>query len=583
MTIFAGMLARGVSGVVPLSARHALRSLVSRNGNDHIEEIERPELHLVKFDLGVLSGSGLLRDTDGSIAMLAGDPLYAPEGEERTAGRERDLVQLHAGWGRRDWLALRHCTGTFCAAMYNPVERSLTLISDRLGARPIYYWIGPDYVVFSTALRILEGMAEVPRRMDLRGVSEIACFGVPLADRTAYADVRTIREAEVIEVGPTEVRKTCYWRWDQLPQNDMDSDELADLVYRRFVRAVQRRLGDDRTVAAFLSGGLDSRAVVAVLRKLDVSVHTINWAAPGSQDRVFGSQIAKVLGSTHWETPSIIESEVEPLSKVREWLRSELVQSRPPDRSGVVWSGGGGSVGVGHVYLNRSAVDEFRSGRVRESVEEFLRYNSFGLPKRMFVKDLAVRLGHFPHEGMEAELTRLECQDPGRSLHLFLMFNDQRRHTAEHLENIDIDRIEFLEPFYDSHFLEPILSAEVGGFLGHAFYMEWLKRFPPAATAVAWQTYPNHMQCPIAAHAGLDYQWNKEIGGISWEQRISAFRWVLRLVLTRDFPSAVFDRGRLLAAGAATALGVGDYSYLQQVANIFWRYWGACGGTYADD
>src|SRR5436189_143421 len=87
--------------------------------------------------------------------------------------------------------------GAFCAVHYHPDAGRLTLVTDKLGVRPLYYWIGDDHVIFATALRVLEGLAEVPKQMDLRAVTEAACFRFPLGDRTPYQDVYALHAAEI--------------------------------------------------------------------------------------------------------------------------------------------------------------------------------------------------------------------------------------------------------------------------------------------------------------------------------------------------------------------------------------------------
>ena len=98
--------------------------------------------------------------------------------------------------------------GTFCAT---PTERSawsttsresgtLTLVADKLGIRPLYYWMDDESVVFASALRILEECPLVPKKMDLRAVTEMVGLDAPLADRTPYAGISLLKPAEVVQM-----------------------------------------------------------------------------------------------------------------------------------------------------------------------------------------------------------------------------------------------------------------------------------------------------------------------------------------------------------------------------------------------
>lgn len=583
MTIFAGIVARSKSVAVVDSSRAALRRLISRFPGESVQEFGDENFCLVKVDLGAYGSPGAFVDAEGSISLLAGEPYLVTRPQDIGNARYADLQQLHGDVISKKWNAFGRCAGTFCMMHYHPATGTLCLIADKFGVRPIYYWIGPQFVVFATALRILEQLTEVVKVVDLRGLSEAACFGFSLADRTPYEDVRTIRECEIIAMsGDTEARHV-YWRWDRLEATGKSSPEAAERAHQRFAVAIRRRLKDDKTVAAFLSGGLDSRAIVSMLRSLQVTVHTTNWAKSGTQDQVFGAEIALKLGSIHQVTPERRERVGDPYKKlgVRDWLQGELVKKSPLDRSQLVWSGDGGSVGVGHVYLNPKMVEHMEQGLTGEAIQEFLAHNKCGLPRRPFKATVASAMSRIPEEGIRDELERLECSDQGRKLHLFLMFNDQRRHLADLYENIDLERIEFLLPFFDADFLESVLANPIFDCLQHKFYMKWLEHFAPVVTQVAWQAYPGHAPCPIRRD-GFGYQWSRDTGPEARrEQRETTMRYLRLIFVGAKFPSDLISRTPVLSAALATLLGVRDYSYVLKPVAVFCKHWNISDGKWS--
>ena len=581
MTIFAGIVARRPSATFPPSAGKTLRQLVSRFPGEIVQEFVDDRSHLVKVDLNVYPSKGVIRDAHGRVSMVAGEPLLMGLDGRCADLREQDLSALHGAWRHEDWTLLSRCAGTFCAVHYDPVSCSLSLMADKMGVRPLYYWVGPDFVVFATALRILEGVAEVLDAMDLQGVTEMASFGYPLGDRTPYVNVKVLREAEVVRIGSSRVAKHQYWRWDRLPTSGDTQEQAAQLAFEKFGAAVKRRVKADRTVASFLSGGLDSRAIVATLRDLDVAVHTVNFSASNTQDYVFGAQIAAALGSMHQQISVDSERASDPYRKggVTQWLNSKSVAHAPLEQPGLMWSGDGGSVGVGHVYLSQAVVGLMRSGKVDEAIDEYLVAEKIGIPEKIFSPRMADAIGGFLKNGIRAELERLHCDDPGRSFHLFLMFNDQRRHLAEHFENIDLDRIEFQLPFFDSDFLESILTLPLDTCLEHKFYMAWLARFAPIVTAVPWQAYPGHVPCPIASPGLLAYQWSRsKKSDARIKLRHSVVNYARQIRHAGQVPFALFNLPRLCAAGLLSYFGIRDYTYMFKVTSVFCRYWNVCGG-----
>src|SRR5205807_1653379 len=106
-----------------------------------------------------------------------------------------------------------------------------------------------------------EGSALVRKRIDLRGVCEQIVLGFPLANRTPYADIALLRAGEHVHVTEKGMSTRFVWRWNNVPVSPRRLDDLADEAHERFSGAVARRLGNDRATIAFLSGGLDSRAI----------------------------------------------------------------------------------------------------------------------------------------------------------------------------------------------------------------------------------------------------------------------------------------------------------------------------------
>jgi hypothetical protein len=472
-----------------------------------------------------------------------------------------------------DLSVLQGACGSFCAAHFDPASRRLSLVSDKIGLRPIYYAAQGGYLFFSTALRILESLSAVKKRIDLRGVTEIAALGYPLGIRSPYETVSTLGAGEIVQVLRSGTERFDYWRWDGLPEMSLPPDELASSLFQVFRGAVQRRLGSQRAVAAFLSGGLDSRCIVSCLHLLGAEVHTLNYAPAGSQDLVLGKLTADKLGTRHFEFPT---GPLDPLERVtaayRSWL-SETAMKSEVEHPRVVWSGDGGSVGVGHVYLTEEIVTLMRQGRIADAVEAYQVHNRVGLPNRLFVRGQRKRVREFPHAGILEELGKLRSFDEGRRFHLFLMVNDQRRHLAPIYENLDLGRFELVSPFFDSKFLQVILSHRVDGFLRHRFYTSWLEEYPPETRATPWQAYPGHEPCPIPVPEGLRGQWDSWHGQ---EENRALLRQNLaigeKVLSDSRFPEWLLDRNILRLAVWFTRLGLSDYSYLFKAAQLFTRY-----------
>ena len=251
------------------------------------------------------------------------------------------------------------------------------------------------------------------------------------------------------------------------------------------------------------------------------------------------------------------------------------------DRPNIVWSGEGGSVALGHVHLTEKIVELMRADDIEGAIGEHLARESAQVSPRLFPKAIASKMSHVINDGIRDELRGLNCKDPARNFYIHLLINDQHRKLATHFENIDLHRLEFQLPFFDSSFVELIVSMPVDICLRHRLYVKWLSHFTPAVTSVPWQVYPGHEPCPVPVPAGLDYQWSDDY---QIAERAARKRQVTEqakeLFGGPYFPEAVLNRRDLRLAAVVHSTGLRDYGYLIGPARTYHLYSQKCEGRY---
>ena len=575
MTIIAGAFSLNEGIPLPQALEGELYRHVSRNAGDQRFEIHGQGFYLVKIDIGSFGESALLQDERGSVTAVAGEPLVRDGDGVPNWHRGWDVLCLHRELVRGSRDILRHCRGNYCGVHYEAPSRTLTLFVDPTGVRPLYLWVGREYAIFASALRILEALEQVPKRLDLRGVAEIVAFNVPLADRTPYLDITSLRAGQLVTLGQGRVRRSLYLRWDGPIDRDTTVRDAVDKAHAAFMAAIGRRQRGSQVAAAFLSGGLDSRAIVGGLHAAGTAVHTVNFGPDGSQDRVFAAQLADKLGCAHTQLQTTADNVGQEYRKhaVSQWLSGVFPGQRaiPP-----MWSGDGGSVALGHVHITREIADALHRGDLTAAVALFTK----GVPRRILQPGMRNCLLALPTQGILDELATIDSPDRARAFHLFLMLNDQRRHLVRHFDDIDLERIEFQLPFFDAEFLGSILRLPNEPMMFHRFYMDWLARFPNGLVETPWQHYPGHVAGPATDAQGLKYQWRDYYDHAMLRQMRSAtVREGWSLLRDQAFPHSLLRRAVLGAAVAMTGLNIGDYRYLIRTALIFQRYWRHCSGN----
>lgn len=581
MTLLAGILSRNKDTSIAASTCEVLNRSISRNPNDEVKAFKDSRCYLIKVDIGAFGERAFRRDDNGNVSMLAGEPLIALGGEnDHWQSRTHDLDLLHDRWQQGDWNILTRARGVFCAAHYQTGTGTLSLIADKLCVRPLYYWANNNYVVFASALRILESLVQIPRKMDLRAVSEMVGIGIPLGSRTPYQSIARLNPAEIIHFTSNNISREQYWRWDDIPVSSSPEQELVSEVYQRFTAAVGRRIRNDTTTVAYLSGGLDTRCIVAALRSRDVRVHTFNFARRGTQDQFFGAEFSRQAGTIHEEVPTEDASPDWPFVMAHAWNESRNRTIWPAERGALVWGGFGGSAELGATDISQSTIDLMRARGVDAGIEACLLESGARIPQKLLNEDLSDAIARMLHLGIREEMDDIHCADKAHGFSVFQMIR-RPRHFFNHFENIDLHRVELQMPFLDSDLLASITATPLDLRVGHKFYTKLLTHFAPVVTSVPWQTYPDHETCPLPIPPGLIYQWDSVYqASRSKSRKRAVFRQATGLLKMNNFPARLLKRRNLLLATLIHGLGLRNYEYVINAAEIYCRYWALCDGHY---
>ncbi|WP_169067302.1 asparagine synthase-related protein [Candidatus Accumulibacter phosphatis] len=141
-----------------------------------------------------------------------------------------------------------------------------------------------------------------------------------------------------------------------------------------FYEAVRIRAGDDIRSYSFLSGGMDSRAIVATLIKMGRHVESLNFSSSGSQDQYYAQQFAETTTSQcrlNYYSGGVFPN----FSFLALAAKANLERGEhtPVDRPQLIWSGDGGSVGLGHVYMDERMLEFGDKGDIEGMVKHFFR------------------------------------------------------------------------------------------------------------------------------------------------------------------------------------------------------------------
>lgn len=291
MTVFAGAYCMHASARVPAGLIRdlpaALRELDDDAGT--YSRYETTSFVLESWDSGAFSEPAWFEDENG-VCKLAGDPLLEGESLSRT----KQVTRLRRALGDGQFELLATSRGSFAFVNYEAAPHKLILTTDHVGLRSIYYAVQEGVLVFATALRILENLSWLRRSLSSQGMVELSAFSFPLADRTPYTEICILRECEIVSLEEGVISQEHYYDWSETCTSNFDLEKSPSPahLYGIFEEAVSIRAGGDRDVYSFLSGGMDSRAIAAMLLKGDRRIEALNFSYTDSQDYYYARQFA---------------------------------------------------------------------------------------------------------------------------------------------------------------------------------------------------------------------------------------------------------------------------------------------------
>jgi asparagine synthase (glutamine-hydrolysing) len=203
---------------------------------------------------------------------------------------------------------VRRLNGIFAFAIWDERRRRLVAARDQFGVKPLYWWSDGRRVAVASEIGALLAAGFVRPRVDRVALDHyLACRFVP-APRTLFEGVSKLPPASTLVAEEHAAPRVERWREAPgSPYADLADDELAAQLAERFVDAVERQMMSDVPYGAFLSGGVDSAAVVAAMaRRSSAPPTTFTIGFPGHgptlDERAYAAESARLIGSEHHAT-----------------------------------------------------------------------------------------------------------------------------------------------------------------------------------------------------------------------------------------------------------------------------------------
>lgn len=240
----------------------------------------------------------------------------------KTTGDTEVIIEAFAIWGKE---FVHLLNGMFAIAIYDKLENCLWLFRDRLGIKPLYYYLDENVFAFASEIKGLLALKYIRNRCTVskETVANFLHLGYPPDNTTFYEEINKFPAGAYGFIRQNDLNVEKYWQ----PESHITEGTLTDereaksKLHKLIEESVAYRLISDVPVGTFLSGGTDSSIVTAIANKLHnkpIKTFSIGFKEAKFNEAEYARQVAEYLKTEHYE---FILSEQEALAQLDHYLK----------------------------------------------------------------------------------------------------------------------------------------------------------------------------------------------------------------------------------------------------------------------
>jgi len=472
-----GIVEFGRQSDIPRDIVHRMNQTMIHRGPDDGGVFVGPGVGLGHRRLSIIDLAGghqPMSNEDGTIWVLLNGEIYNyPELRAEllqrghkfaTKSDTEAIVHLYEDLGEGCFAKLR---GMFSIAIWDSRCRKLVLARDRVGKKPLFYAADRERILFGSELKALLAGDSLSRKMDEQALSDYFSFGYIPAPKTIYRSVRKVMPGHYLVAAADGTRETCYWDLSFAKVRQQSEEEWGEQLRHEICEATRVRLMSDVPLGAFLSGGIDSSSVVAMmshLMKRAVTTCSIGFQEEKYNESEYARQVSTLFSTEHHE--EIVEPNAMDIVDKLAWHYDEPFadSSAIPTyyvskiaRSQVTVALGGDGGDESFAGYRRYKLDYYEN-RLRSHVPAALRQGLFG-PLGRWYPAMAWAPRIFRAKATFESLSRSPLEGYFNSISYFRPNDKARLFTADFRKQLGAyDSLDLFRHYYDQADTEDPLS-----------------------------------------------------------------------------------------------------------------------------
>ena len=213
------------------------------------------------------------------------------------------IMALYDKFGKK---CLEHLRGMFAFAIYDEQEKTIFCARDRVGKKPFKYYLDNNVFIFASELKAILTEKEYKKEPDYVAIHHYLTLQYVPAPLTGFKGIKKLEPAcyLFIDLKTKKIEKERYWKLDYSKKLDLSEDEWKKRIMEKLEECVKLRMTSDVPLGAFLSGGIDSSAIVGLMSKISkepIKTFSIGFEEEKYNELKYARIIAKKFKTEHTE------------------------------------------------------------------------------------------------------------------------------------------------------------------------------------------------------------------------------------------------------------------------------------------
>jgi len=400
---------------------------------------------------------------------------------------------------------VKQLNGTFTIAIIDLKQQKLVIMNDRYGLRPLYYAVEDNRLLIASEVKAILGV-KPKRKLNDEAIADFLTFGEILEDKTFFTGIKVLPSASILEYIDGKIHIEQYWDFEYEAATDTSEEEFVEQLVQTLSRAVKRRLVGNYRYGVHLSGGLDSRSIVAAMGEAAPQVIAFTLGVKDCDEVKIARLVTEKSNMNH----QIVELNPDELPSYAEdavWLSDGMgyigVTFLPPTHEeyrkhvDILLQGLAGDALLGGTFLNAPLMEAKSEDELIQALYHKMALFSEDTRLKLFQRDYFMKVKAMPMSSLRSGVQRAKGEPLVNRGVYFLLQNHVRRATMMG-SIIARNKVEEAYPTYDNDFIDLIQQIPPQLRLNHYIYRKFLRELSPELAKIPYQATGVTADSPLA-------------------------------------------------------------------------------------